>query len=78
MHIHEKHQGQSCLYLMTEDIQQRAKAICREASVARRRAQNIRQPSQQARHMRQAAQGERALWRDHITASQCLLSSESP
>jgi hypothetical protein len=66
MHIHEKYQGRSFLSLITEDIQQRAKEICLEAMVAQQRAQDLRQTYQLARLMRQAAQVERALWRDHI------------
>ena len=66
MHLHEKHQGKSFLYLITEDTQQHAKEICREAMVALQRSQDIIQTSQLARQMRQADRVERALWRNHI------------
>ena len=66
MPIHEQRQGKSFLSLITEDIQQRARETRLKARVARQRSQNMVQTSQQARRMRQAAQGERALWRDHL------------
>src|SRR5262245_18572902 len=66
MPIHEQRQGKSFLYLITEDIQQRAQAIRLEARSARQRSQAMRQMCQLARHMRKTAQVERALWRDHI------------
>jgi len=66
MPIHEKRQGKSFLSLITEDIQQRAQAIRLEARSARQRSQAMRHMCQLARQRRKTAQGERALWRDHL------------
>jgi hypothetical protein len=57
-HILEKYPGQSFLGLLTEDIQQRAQAICLKARVVQQQSQEIRQRCQRALHMRKAAQGE--------------------
>jgi hypothetical protein len=64
MHRQKKRQGKSFLCLMTEDIQQRAQAICLEAMGAQQRSQDLRHRSQRARHLRQVEWVERARWRE--------------
>ena len=64
MHRQEKRQGKTFLCLMTEDIQQRAQAICLEAMGAQQRSQELRQRSQRARHLWQVERVERARWRE--------------